>query len=176
MLFYLMENKVLNCTLTCVGVTFFILSDGKQCFKLHLNLRWIDLLFYLLMYFLPSRHFAPASNTNSAVITQMSPSYFLTIKIMISSILLAQLVLMHDRYKSPNLFYSKYSIYCTMWNQIVFCYFFCQQHYFDSTSPMNHSPFAHHHKCNLKGVQGRFYTAKTHSTPRVGLKNAHRIL
>ena len=60
----------------------------------------------------------------------MSPSYFLTIKKMISSFLLAQLVLMHDRYKSPNFFYSKYSIFCVI-NKMVF--FVCQQHYFDST-------------------------------------------
>ena len=71
----------------------------------------------------------PSQQHKFCVITQMSPSYFLTIKIIISSILLAQLVLMHDRYKSPNFFYSKYSIICVI-NQNDF---FGQQHYFDST-------------------------------------------
>ena len=103
----------------------------------------------------------------------MSPSYFLTIKIMISSILLAQLVLMHDRYKSPNFYNSKYSMLHITWKTWNF---FASNTILIPPSPMNHSPFAHHHKCNLKGMQGRFYTAKTHSTPQVGFKNTHRIL
>ena len=68
-------------------------------------------------YMYPTRDILPVQGTNHpsqqhkiCVITQMSPSYCKTIKTLISSILLAQLVLMHGRYKFPTLFYSKYSI------------------------------------------------------------------
>ena len=71
----------------------------------------------------------PSQQHKICVITQMSPSYCKTIKTLISSILLAQLVLMHGRYRFPTLFYSKYSIL----HSIAKTRFFCQQHNFEHT-------------------------------------------
>ena len=86
-----------------------------------------------------------------------APSYFLTIKIMISSILLAQLVLMHDRYKSPNFFYSKYSI---LINITRICHFSCQQHYFGSTIADESFPICPSPQVQLEGDAGKILLSK----------------
>ena len=99
---------------------------------------------------------------------QMSPSYFMTIKTMTSSILLAQLVLMHGRYKFPTLFYSKYSILHLKMKKRDFS---ASNTILNRPNDSVSSQSFHHHKCNFKGVNGTFYTAKTHSTPQLGVKN-----
>ena len=71
---------------------------------------------------------------------QMSPSYYKTIKTTLSSILLAQLVLMHGRYKFPTLFYSKYSILHFIAKKSIFL---------PATQFWTHQTTAYHHKVSI---------------------------